>query len=77
MTFLAPLVERMVADDPSQRPTAYDALQEWDNIRSQIGILAKAWRLRRRNDSLPIQLWMDLYGFVKTGLSNTRWRRYL
>jgi len=73
LSFLAPLVERMVADDPSERLDAETALQEWSCIRGQIGLISRSWRLRNKDDAFPLRIALDTYGILKTGLANSGW----
>ena len=41
-----PLIERMTQKDPSGRPTAEEALQQWRTIRARVHTLHRYWRVR-------------------------------
>ncbi|KAH8976632.1 hypothetical protein EDB86DRAFT_3021619 [Lactarius hatsudake] len=50
--FLIPLIEAMTQSDPSRRPSAEHALQQWRTIRGRTTFLHRFWRLRHRSESL-------------------------
>lgn len=45
-----PLVEQMVNNDPSQCPSASEALREWKTVRRQIYRIQRYWQLRPREE---------------------------
>ncbi|KAN0108957.1 Protein kinase-like domain containing protein [Russula decolorans] len=44
--FFTPLIERMTQTDPSSRPSAEEALQQWRTIRARTYTLHRYWRVR-------------------------------
>jgi hypothetical protein len=45
-----PLIERMTQTDPSSRPSAEEALQQWRTIRAHIYTLHRYWRVRESKE---------------------------
>jgi hypothetical protein len=65
--FFTPLIEHMTQQDPSGRPTAEQALQQWRTLRSRINPLRRYWRLRERREPALIVPILDVYytlGFI-------------
>jgi len=50
--FFIPLIEAMTESDPSRRPSAEHALQQWRTIRGRINFFRRFWRLRLRGEPL-------------------------
>lgn len=48
--FFKPLVDRMTQADPSSRPDAKAALEQWQGIRKSISALHRKWRAREREE---------------------------
>ncbi|OCH90630.1 hypothetical protein OBBRIDRAFT_825818 [Obba rivulosa] len=64
--FLLPLIDHMTQTDPTNRPTAEEALREWETIKSHLGFVQRRWRLkprvepRARTFVLDIEYWFTL-----------------
>ncbi|KAI9458630.1 kinase-like domain-containing protein [Lactarius psammicola] len=72
--FFIPLTEAMTQSDPSRRPSAEHALQQWRIIRGRINFLHRFWRLRHRGESL----WsLSLLDILHTLLSIPHFARLL
>ncbi|EIW62126.1 uncharacterized protein TRAVEDRAFT_44958 [Trametes versicolor FP-101664 SS1] len=58
---LNPLVKRMRSKEPSQRPSAREALRDWKAIRRQIHGIRRYWRLRppSHEEPWPLTLWFE------------------
>lgn len=63
--FILPLVQRMTALDPEQRPTAGDALREWREIRGTISTIKNEWRPRPRDEDPLSQVVLDVISLYK------------
>ncbi|KAI9507602.1 kinase-like domain-containing protein [Russula earlei] len=65
--FFTPLIENMTQRDPSSRPSAEQALQQWRTLRTRINILHRYWRLRDCKEP-PIAIFvLDMFyllGFI-------------
>lgn len=59
LDFLAPLISSMTDRVPSQRPTAPNALSQFNIIRSSLNTLSSRWRLRPREESVPERVVYD------------------
>jgi hypothetical protein len=59
MSFLAPLIERMMQPRPEDRPSADEALAIWKRMRPQISRLQLSWRLKGRDEGLIGQFFYD------------------
>lgn len=46
LSMLDPLVEKMTARDPALRPTAEEALREWQAVQENTPMLTSVWRLQ-------------------------------
>jgi serine/threonine protein kinase len=63
--FFMPLIEAMMQSEPSRRPSAEHALQQWQTIRSRIHTFHRFWRLREPSEPLwSIPLVDFLYALV-------------
>ncbi|KAH9026729.1 hypothetical protein EDB85DRAFT_160581 [Lactarius pseudohatsudake] len=60
LSFFIPVIEAMTQSDPSTRPSAELALQQWRTIRGRINILRRFWRLRHRSESHLSTLLIDI-----------------
>lgn len=56
----------MVRKDPSQRPSAFEALREWKAIRKQVSGIQRYWRLRppSHEESWIATLWFEFKASV-------------
>jgi len=61
LDFLAPLINRMTQRDPSSRPSAEQALQQWRTIRARINTLHRYWRLRSHLEAPILVPVLDIY----------------
>lgn len=51
---LDPLVEKMTAHDPAQRPTAQEALHEWQAVQENTAMLTSGWRLQPVDEGILV-----------------------
>jgi len=51
LDFFKPLVQTMTRMTPSRRPTAAEALKQWQGIRKSVWTINREWRPRPRNQS--------------------------
>ncbi|KAH9031616.1 hypothetical protein EDB85DRAFT_2133406 [Lactarius pseudohatsudake] len=58
--FFIPLIEAMTQSDPSNRPSAEHALQQWRTIRGRINFLRRLWRLRHPGEPLMLVPLLDI-----------------
>ncbi|KAF8267529.1 kinase-like domain-containing protein [Lactarius quietus] len=58
--FFIPLIETMTQSDPSRRPSAERALQQWRIIRGRITFLQRFWRLRYHSESPSFTHFLDI-----------------
>ncbi|KAI0751223.1 kinase-like domain-containing protein [Daedaleopsis nitida] len=56
---LAPLIEEMVRTEPTQRPTAQQALRHFRDIRQEVWTVHSLWRPHRADESLAVQAVLD------------------
>lgn len=59
LDFLDPLISSMTERVPSQRPTAPNALSQFNIIKSNLNTLVLRWRLRPREESVPERVVYD------------------
>lgn len=73
MEFLLPLIARMTQRSPTDRPTAEQALQQWEGIRQGLAKSTFRWRLspkseppleRVLNDTVAVA-WESIYHIKK------------
>ncbi|OCH90628.1 hypothetical protein OBBRIDRAFT_754583 [Obba rivulosa] len=57
--FLQPLIDHMTQADPANRPSAAEALNEWETIRSRLSLAQRRWRLKPREESRARSLVLD------------------
>lgn len=50
LDFFGPLVERMMEHFPDERPTAEEALAQWQEIRKSIPAIRREWRPKSREE---------------------------
>jgi len=51
LDFFKPLIQTMTHMTPSRRPTAEEALKQWQEIRKSIWTINREWRPRPRNQN--------------------------
>ena len=55
----------MMQNDPNRRPSAENALQQWQTIRGRINFLHRRWRLRHPNETIVSTPLLDtLYALI-------------
>lgn len=72
MDFIRPLVRVMMARDPSLRPDAAAALEQWREILGNMRSLHRCWRLRDRSETRRGSVVSDAVFLVKLGISLVR-----
>jgi serine/threonine protein kinase len=61
LRFFTPLIEHMTQTDPSRRPSAEQALQQWRAIRARIYTLNRYWRLRNSKEPPLFRPFLDFF----------------
>ena len=61
---LLPLLRDMLAEDPTERPSAADALQHLRAIRREVPFIQRIWRPRKRIEPLIVTILCDLWSLV-------------
>lgn len=69
-SFFTPIVESMMRNNPAERPTATEALEQWRSIRSRVQPLHRLWRLRERDESLISIVFFDI-AYIFTSFTHT------
>lgn len=64
MDFLWPLVIKMTSRDPSERPSAAQALDEFRVLRQDIWAVHSMWRARKRDEPLIVTALFDIASLV-------------
>ena len=64
--FLEPLIRSMSRPDPSRRPSAEEALQQWRTIRGNMSFIRCHWRLRRRGEPFIYKLVLDIFYVLRS-----------
>ncbi|KAH9918122.1 uncharacterized protein B0H18DRAFT_1123164 [Fomitopsis serialis] len=64
--FLTPLVKSMTQPDPASRPSAQQALAQWQSIRDSLTFWTRRWRLKPRTDPLLTEVVCDAYSLMVT-----------
>jgi len=59
--FFTPLIESMMQRDPTSRPSAERALQQWRTIRGGINPLHRYWRLWDRKEPMIFMPFLDIF----------------
>ena len=72
LTMLEPLVERMVHQDPAQRPIAAEAHRQFKQIRRRVSGITKYRMLELREWPLVVRAVYKAYSFVSIFPSKTR-----
>jgi len=65
MDFLQPLAQIMTQEDPTRRPTAVQALEQWKEMRPTLSLLNQRWRPRPRKDVGMDKLVYDTIAFFR------------
>ncbi|KAH9920914.1 kinase-like domain-containing protein [Fomitopsis serialis] len=58
--FMRPIWEAMTRANPDERPSAADALQQWQRMRKAVSYCHRSWRLKRREESRGWTLFLGL-----------------
>ncbi|KAH9003433.1 kinase-like domain-containing protein [Lactarius hatsudake] len=76
--FFTPLVELMMQDDPADRPSAAQALQQWRSIRDRVMFLHRRWRPRDRDEAFVVVIAFDVVYVLSSIAHKFRsiWRRF-
>lgn len=61
---LEPLVKRMVQPDPTRRPTAVEAYQQFTAIRRSVSPITRYWSLQLRDSYLLVKVFRHAYSLV-------------
>jgi len=69
--FLRPLADRMITQDPEQRPSADEALRDWCRLREGICAVNREWRPRPREENL-LGIALDVISLCDVSLYYTR-----
>jgi hypothetical protein len=64
--FLEPLAISMSRQDPSRRPSAEEALQQWRAIRGNMSFIRRHWRLRRRVEPYAYGFVLDIFYVLRS-----------
>lgn len=64
--FLEPLIVSMSRQDPSGRPSAEEALQQWRTIRGNMSYVRLNWRLRRKVEPFTIGFALDIFYVLRS-----------
>ncbi len=62
---LDPLVKKMTALDPAKRPTAQEALREWQVVQESTSMLTSGWRLQPVDEDTLVGAVRDLIHLVR------------
>ncbi|KAJ3015694.1 hypothetical protein NUW54_g170 [Trametes sanguinea] len=62
---LAPLVREMTAKEPVDRPSAEEAWRKFHEIRQGVSFLQSSWRLRPRDEPLPVTAVLTAVSLVR------------
>lgn len=66
LDFLKPLVVYMSRPDPSRRPSAEEALQQWRTIRGEISLISHHWRLRDKAEPFTYKIILDIFYVMRS-----------
>ncbi|GBE78924.1 predicted protein [Sparassis crispa] len=72
LEFLEPLVQKMTAHSPDQRPTAAVAFAVFESIRHRQSSSLLRWRLRRRDETAPERVVYDTMAAAREGIYRLR-----
>lgn len=73
MQFLAPLVEWMTQDNPADRPSASEALEQFELVVRQLKGVSIRWRLQDREEGLISHVFWDLWEAVRELAWTLKW----
>ncbi|KAI0054404.1 hypothetical protein BV25DRAFT_1866421, partial [Artomyces pyxidatus] len=59
--FFAPIIESMVRLDPARRPTAAEALEQWQTIRRGVSALHRSWRPKPSQETRFVAAVLDFF----------------
>ncbi|KAN0131631.1 Protein kinase-like domain containing protein [Lactarius tabidus] len=68
--FFTPIVESMMRNNPADRPTATEALEQWQSIRSRVQPLHRHWRPREQDETLLSIVFFDVV-YIFTSFTHT------
>ena len=63
-TMLLPLLRDMLAEDPTERPSAADALLRLRAIRREVPLIQRIWRPRKRVEPFIVTVVCDIVSLV-------------
>ena len=66
LNFLEPLTVSMSRPDPSRRPSAEEALQQWRTIRGNMSFIRCHWRLRRKVEPFTYGFFLDIFHVLRS-----------
>ena len=66
--FFLPLIETMTCHDPKSRPDATEAQRQWHQIRSQVNVVERIWRLRPRDEPYGASVIFDGFALLRSGV---------
>lgn len=66
LDFLKPLIRYMSRPDPSRRPSAEEALQQWRTIRGNISLIRHHWRLRNKAEPFTYGIILDIFYVMRS-----------
>lgn len=75
--FMKPLVDQMVQDDPSKRPTMAEVLIQFDEIRSRLGWWKLTSRLVRKDEPTSTRITAPVRHFLRTAVDTLAFRSAL
>lgn len=73
MGFFLLLIEPMTRRQPELRPTAEEALAQWQRIRERVPYVHRAWRPRPRDDDWASNIVFDTYSLLRGVYYGSRW----
>ncbi|KAF9800520.1 hypothetical protein IEO21_10342 [Rhodonia placenta] len=71
--FFLPLIEFMTRRQPESRPTAEEALAQWQKIRERVSYVHRAWRPRLRKDDWALKVVFDTYCLFRGMYYSGKW----
>ncbi|OSX58938.1 hypothetical protein POSPLADRAFT_1151938 [Postia placenta MAD-698-R-SB12] len=71
--FFLPLIESMTRRRPESRPTAEEALSQWQIIRERVSHVHRAWRPRRRDEFWIEKVAYDTYSLFEGMYRAGKW----
>ena len=58
----------MTRRNPDARPDAAAVLRQWNNIRGQLFVAKRRWRLRKRDEPVVVTLVLDIVWLLRLGI---------